>query len=961
MDQTAIVDGGSGANAHLRPQGGGRYGNVNQLAWSADGRQVEVWITTGFTLLGDELVVPSSFVTDVAGNRAVGTQVLLGKDSVAPEITAVAFDDADGSGTVSLGDRWRFHFSEPMRTLGLTDGTTEANRNLSPAGARYGTLNRIEWSADAMAATLWVTTGYTVAGGELVSPSASLTDRAGNPLANTALLTLTDSIAPRVRQVQAKYISPVSAVDDYELAIQFDSSMDPFSEPVLALSSSGGVDPLIPTGGTWLTTSVPNDTYSTPPILLDASMDGLLTLDVSGAADWAGNPMAPAAGVFTVELDGTPPPNPQVSVAALGCDHADLNWTGYPDPGDLAGFQVYRRDDGPFSLVDGVSFIQLIGPSARALRLAGLDFDVPYQVAIVAMDDLGNITNVVDSVPISIDRVIPAAVLPTVGPGNDPDTAVLDWSSYDSSSQCGFAGFRVYRETAPFDDVTGLTPIQTLAPETRDLHVEGLDRDSDYWFAVVGINGADEFDSSVTAVRWSDPYAGDIRTDTTIGAGEQRELAIAETMQVRDGATLTIEPGTRLYFAAGTGIEVIDGRLLALGTALDPIRLASELELNGGTPAPGDWTGIRIGAGDDGSELAHITIDHATDAVRLDAAGASVTALTARYASGAGLALDNGAILTTDAALLVQNATGALATAGSQLSIGGSVLKGNGLNADLDGTSVLTATGNWWGSPDPATIAAGVTVGVQTGVADGDYLDSEPVLTPAIELADALDQVTTRNLTLRLAGRLAEEMRISEDSSFYRCLLRALRQHDRLRTESGWRRQADLCPIALRHRRRSRAGERHPDLSNRGTGNPELQSVRRPGHPAANDGHRQRHRGAGSDRSGTVSGQRADREHQRRPAGASLGSARRRQRHSPRQIARSRCQRQLRQRRAQPDRRHPAAAGTAHYRSRRRPRRRRWHAPGTGQLRALRRHDPAPLRLCCRHPHTGRGRRLQLR
>jgi hypothetical protein len=766
MDQTAIVDGGSGANAHLRPQGGGRYGNVNQLAWSADGRQVEVWITTGFTLLGDELVVPSSFVTDVAGNRAVGTQVLLGKDSVAPEITAVAFDDADGSGTVSLGDRWRFHFSEPMRTLGLTDGTTEANRNLSPAGARYGTLNRIEWSADAMAATLWVTTGYTVAGGELVSPSASLTDRAGNPLANTALLTLTDSIAPRVRQVQAKYISPVSAVDDYELAIQFDSSMDPFSEPVLALSSSGGVDPLIPTGGTWLTTSVPNDTYSTPPILLDASMDGLLTLDVSGAADWAGNPMAPAAGVFTVELDGTPPPNPQVSVAALGCDHADLNWTGYPDPGDLAGFQVYRRDDGPFSLVDGVSFIQLIGPSARALRLAGLDFDVPYQVAIVAMDDLGNITNVVDSVPISIDRVIPAAVLPTVGPGNDPDTAVLDWSSYDSSSQCGFAGFRVYRETAPFDDVTGLTPIQTLAPETRDLHVEGLDRDSDYWFAVVGINGADEFDSSVTAVRWSDPYAGDIRTDTTIGAGEQRELAIAETMQVRDGATLTIEPGTRLYFAAGTGIEVIDGRLLALGTALDPIRLASELELNGGTPAPGDWTGIRIGAGDDGSELAHITIDHATDAVRLDAAGASVTALTARYASGAGLALDNGAILTTDAALLVQNATGALATAGSQLSIGGSVLKGNGLNADLDGTSVLTATGNWWGSPDPATIAAGVTVGVQTGVADGDYLDSEPVLTPAIELADALDQVTTRNLTLRLAGRLAEEMRISEDSSF---------------------------------------------------------------------------------------------------------------------------------------------------------------------------------------------------
>jgi hypothetical protein len=240
---------------------------------------------------------------------------------------------------------------------------------------------------------------------------------------------------------------------------------------------------------------------------------------------------------------------------------------------------------------------------------------VPYEVAIVAMDDVGNITSAVESVPILINRAIPAPVTPAVGPGADPDTAVLDWSGYDTGGQCGFAGFRVYRETAPFDDVTGLTPLQTLGAEARSLSISGLDRGSDYWFAVVGVNDADALDPAVTAVRWSDPYAGDIRTDTTIGGGDEQALTIAETMIVRDGATLTLMPGTTLYFAAGTGIEVIDGRLMAEGSALDPIRLTSDLDRDGSTPTAGDWAGVIIGAGGSGSSLSHLVIDYATDAL----------------------------------------------------------------------------------------------------------------------------------------------------------------------------------------------------------------------------------------------------------------------------------------------------------------------------------------------------------
>ena len=323
-------------------------------------------------------------------------------------------------------------------------------------------------------------------------------------------------------------------------------------------------------------------------------MDGTLTAGVSGARDRAGNAMIPAPDVFTAVLDATPPDNPAVSVSSVNCDSATLSWNGYTPPGDLAAFQIYLTTEGSFSTVEGQSFIDQIEPGARSCVVSLLDIETNYHAAVVAMDSLGNFTPAVTSRPIFIDQPVPPAAITTVGAGSNPDDAVISWAGYDTSGLCGFAGFRVYMEEVDFSTVSSLAPVVTLDDLQREYIVSGLDRSKTYYFAVVGFNQAGEFADSVTTVSWSDPYTGEITEDTTIGAGDQKEISIEQNILVFSGATLTIEPGTTLYFAPGTGIKVQSGALIADGTAINPIIFTSENEYGNGTPAPGDWNGITL-------------------------------------------------------------------------------------------------------------------------------------------------------------------------------------------------------------------------------------------------------------------------------------------------------------------------------------------------------------------------------
>ncbi|MCC7202037.1 MAG: right-handed parallel beta-helix repeat-containing protein, partial [Nitrospirae bacterium] len=761
MKTSVIQDGTQNANVYLRPSGGFRYGDVNTINWSSDRRELTVTVTAGFTIHGDELIVPAVFVTDVAGNTVTGSHFLSGKDSTPPVLVNIVFDDADGSGTVTTGDRYFFRFNEPMKTSALSDNTVEANVNLPPAGRKYGNINRIVWNNDLTEASVEITSGFTITGTEVVDPTDLVTDKAGNPVGNTGVLNLVDVIAPKVSKVKAFYISPVSATNNYRLTIQFNSSMDTTAEPLALLTSTGGINPVIPAGGTWMTTLYPNDTYSTPDIVLSQGMDGIISLSVSGARDWAGNTMLPAVNIFSFILDATPPNNPNVSVTSVGCSSATLSWVGYSAPFDLAGFKLYRSTAGSFTTVTGLSFTDLIAPSARSFVVSQLSPGTDYHVAVTAMDAVGNFIPAVVSHPITINRPVPPPVAIAVGSGADPDQSVLSWTGYNTGTLCGFSGFRVYMAETDFTTVTGLTPLATLDSSVSQYTVSGLDRARTYYFAVVGFNSANEFNDAVTTISWSDPYAGDITSDMTIGGGVLKEVMISQTMVIKNNAVVTIAQGTTLRFADGAGITVEAGKLVADGTALKPITLTSDNDIPAGTPNPGDWNGITLSGGDTGSLLRHVFIKYGYG-LRLNSSAPTVDAFTALNNNGAGLHLSSGAFLNTSDALLRYNDIGILVETGAGLTITNSVIKNNTINASSDNSQTINAVGNWWGSADSAIIGSRIT----GSVTFAPFLTFEPVLTPAMATASGETRVGVRDVSLILAGRNAEEMRLSEDSAF---------------------------------------------------------------------------------------------------------------------------------------------------------------------------------------------------
>ncbi|MDF1554172.1 MAG: polymorphic toxin-type HINT domain-containing protein [Deferrisomatales bacterium] len=491
-------------------------------------------------------------------------------------------------------------------------------------------------------------------------------------------------------------------------------------------------------------------------------MDGSLAALVSGAEDPAGNPVTPGGGGFAAELDATPPANPAASVSSTTCSTATLTWSGYAAPGDLAGFQLYRSD-APFTSVDGRSFAQLAPAAARSATLGSLSLDTTVHLAVAATDRVGNVNPGVVSQAVRIDQAVPPPVAAALQPAADPSTAVLIWPGYATADLCGFAGFEVYQQETTFTSVAGLTPVAALDPAARAFTVPGLDRSKTYFFAVVGVNRAGARNPAVTPVAWSDPYAGEITADATVGGTGVPVVDVLQAVVVRGGATLTVVPGTTLRFAAGASLAVEAGALVAEGTALAPVVFTSAADRAGGTPAPGDWPGLTLGSGAAASRLKHVFVRYGSGLTLDGVANPTVEAFTAEYNQGAGLTVANGASLTTAEALLRFNTVGARVETGGALTLTGSVVRNNtGYNGSADGSGSFAAAGNWWGAVDAAGVAATVTAGVDTT----GFLDYEPVLTPALAPVDGRTQVGARLVNLALAGRNAEEMRLSEDSTF---------------------------------------------------------------------------------------------------------------------------------------------------------------------------------------------------
>lgn len=91
-----------------------------------------------------------------------------------------------------------------------------------------------------------------------------------------------------------------------------------------------------------------------------------------------------------------------------------------------------------------------------------------------------------------------------------------------------------------------------------------------------------DFDCSSTG-----EVSEDIEEDTVFTPGDNDCLVFTDTVQIDDGALLTIEPGVVLQFEQDTGLNVREGRMTAAGTADNPIIFTGTEEERGW------WKGVQ--------------------------------------------------------------------------------------------------------------------------------------------------------------------------------------------------------------------------------------------------------------------------------------------------------------------------------------------------------------------------------
>ena len=569
----------------------------------------------------------------------------------------------------------------------------------------------------------------------------------------------TVSILPLVTNVVANYPPLVPATTNFILSLQFNRSMDSNFPPVIVLTNPlASVQAVVPPGGIWSQTVSSNDTFTTFPITFATGMDGTDSVLVSQARDLGGAQLAPA-DVMSFVVDVTPPANPILTLAASNSSSATVSWSGYAAPPDLNGFRAYIASTN-FNSVSGLVPVTSLGSGARSFTYSGLSLDQPYYVAAVGVDNAGNSSPVVVPLAFSLPSTVPPPVVIQVA-AVGASSALVSWNAYNPSALLGFAGFQLYYETSPFATVTGHVVRQVLGTAARSVPIDNLDRTKTYYFAVVGFNGNNAFNPNVTTASWSDPYAGTIASNLTIGGGGQASVNILQNITVVNNAVITIPAGTKLYFAPGTGLAVQQGALNANGTPLDPIIFTSANDQPGLTPAPGDWNGLSLGSGAGASLLRNVFVNYG-GGLTLSNCAPVVDAFTALYNMAGGLILTNGAALNTTNAQLELNGVGAEQLGSGQLTIVNSVIKNNGTNALAFGGLTLHANQDWWGSATSATI----TAQLQGAVDSSGFLSGEPLLTPAIGISNNVTQVGTPVVNLRLACRTADSMRLSEDSTF---------------------------------------------------------------------------------------------------------------------------------------------------------------------------------------------------
>ncbi|GAA5115391.1 hypothetical protein GCM10023212_00010 [Luteolibacter yonseiensis] len=561
------------------------------------------------------------------------------------------------------------------------------------------------------------------------------------------------SLKPKVVGVASSAGTLIPISSGVTFTATFDRDMSTSVVPVFSLlSGNAAAVPAVPAGGVWTDARH----FRSSGVGFGATNGGAYTLRITGATDGDGRVMDPDESYgFTV--DALVPANPVPAITATGPTSATIGWGSYGAPADLSGFRYYIEETN-FTSVAGLSAKGGGNASARSNVFAGLVPDREYFAAVTAVDVAGNSSLAVTPVRIVLQSEVPPPVTPVLTT-TGLDSVRLDWSTYDTSTLVGLSRFKVFVQNTPFTTVSGLTPVGDVGASTKTFDVGSLNRTQTYYLAVVAYNGLGQFNPAVAPLSWTDPLAGTLRANLSIG-GPTAVIPIHADLILQDGAVLTIAPGTTLRFASGTGIEVLNGKIVANGTDLLPIHFTSDAE--GASPARGAWDGITLSSSTGVSELSRVWVRYG-GGLRITKGSPLVSNIYAVQNSGAGISVSNDARIDAASCYLAFNENGLTASGSSNVKVRQSVILTNTTsNATQSGTAVLDAASNWWGSSSASTISASLA-GTVSAVTP---LTGEPVIGSALASASGTTDTGSRDVELRLMAVNAVKYRLSENAAF---------------------------------------------------------------------------------------------------------------------------------------------------------------------------------------------------
>ncbi len=227
-------------------------------------------------------------------------------------------------------------------------------------------------------------------------------DKAGYASSLQKITLFLDTLQPKI--IDYKYPVPIRVNKSFQIKIQFNESLDTTFIPEVNLISTGAKNPIIYGNGAFTSLRNMNDTYITPPIILDEDMGGAITVVVSKAIDLAKNEMELVMNksfnfdsyfIIPIEIkQGQTVNNPKVNfyisspgikkmIVSEDIRFKDINWEEYkpekefilsPEDGLKKVFFKFEDDKG------NVSKIQTVEITLDRIKPVITSFDLPKDI-----------------------------------------------------------------------------------------------------------------------------------------------------------------------------------------------------------------------------------------------------------------------------------------------------------------------------------------------------------------------------------------------------------------------------------------------------------------------------------------------------------------------------------------------------------------------------------------------------